>query len=42
MLSSAFLYTFESGGWGPGLLLVIGLGLLLAAVKSFKSNGRIG
>lgn len=42
LLSSAFLYAFEAGGWGPGLLLLTGLGLLLAALKSFKSTGRSG
>ena len=36
LLSSAYLFMGEAAGWGAGLLLLAGLGLLLTAVRSLK------
>jgi hypothetical protein len=40
MLCSARLLTDGGSGWGAGLLLLAGLGLLAAAVKSFRPKRR--
>lgn len=42
LICSVQLFVGESGGWGAGLLLVAGVGLLLAALKSVRSHGRSG
>jgi hypothetical protein len=38
LLSSAHLYGGEAGGWGAGLLLVIGVWLLWVAFRIFRSS----
>jgi hypothetical protein len=39
LISSLYLFAREGGGWGAaGLLLLVGLGLMLAAVKSFRRH----
>jgi membrane-bound ClpP family serine protease len=35
LLNSFYLFARDGHGWGAVLLLLVGLGLLLAAVKSF-------
>ena len=40
MLCSARLFADEGLGLSPGLLLLVGLGLLMAAVKSFRPKVR--
>ena len=43
LLCSFHMFVGEAGGRGPGLLLlVVGAGLALAAVKSFRERGRLG
>lgn len=37
---SAHLFAGEAGGWGAGLLLVAGVGLLAASLKSVGWPGR--
>lgn len=39
---SVHLYAGEAGGWGAGLLLASGVGLMLAALKSAGWPGRSG
>lgn len=36
LVCSVHLFAGEAGGWGAGLLLVAGVGLLLAALKSVR------
>lgn len=42
LVCSVHLFAGEAGGWGAGLLLVAGLGLMLAALKSVGWPGRSG
>jgi hypothetical protein len=36
-VSAARLFAGEAGGWGAGVLFVVGLFLLLAALKSLRA-----
>jgi hypothetical protein len=40
LLSAVSLLAGRAAGWGGGLLALVGLGLLLAALKSVRSYGR--
>jgi hypothetical protein len=42
LLCSFHMFAGGAGGWGPGLLLLVGAGLGLAAVKSVRWRGRLG
>jgi hypothetical protein len=42
LLSAFSLSAGRAGVWGGGLLFVVGLGLLLAALKSLRSGLRDG
>lgn len=42
LICSVRLFAGEASGWAAGMLLVAGLGLLLAAVKSIRAPGRSG
>ncbi len=37
LVCSVHLFAGEAGGWGAGMLLVAGLGLMSAALKSVRS-----
>ena len=37
LLSAVRLFAGEAGGWGGGLVLLVSLGLLLAALKSLRA-----
>jgi hypothetical protein len=42
LVCSVQLYAGGAGGWGVGVLLVAGVGLLLAALKSARPHGHSG
>jgi hypothetical protein len=42
LVCSVHLFTGEAGGWGAGLVLFAGVGLLLAALESVRRHGRSG
>jgi hypothetical protein len=42
LLCSCHMFAGGVSGWGSGLLLLIGAGLGLAAVKSVRERGRLG
>ncbi|HEX8285013.1 MAG TPA: hypothetical protein VF588_16750 [Pyrinomonadaceae bacterium] len=42
LVSSAQMFAGEAAGWGAGLLLVAGVGLFVAALKSVRSPRRSG
>ncbi|MDT5272352.1 MAG: hypothetical protein QOH49_4538 [Acidobacteriota bacterium] len=42
LLCSFHMFAGGVSGWGPGLLLIVGAGLGLAAVKSIGERRRLG
>jgi hypothetical protein len=41
LVCSAYLFAVEGRGWGGGMLLAVGLGLMLAALKSRGATGGV-